>query len=146
MTTCLKLLRANVPTCPYFPRVYVPSFFTCLRAYNHSLLYWGSLLTSVFLWIICRSSHWRCSLRKGVLRSFLKVTGKHLCKSLLFNKVAGLRPATLLKNKIWHRCFPINFAKFLRAHFLRSTSGQLLLYWTFHSTQYPKETPASKTA
>ena len=149
MPTCLKLLRANVPTCPYFSRVYVPSFFTCLRAYNHSqsILRLTSVpCIAVFLWIICRSSHWRCSLRKGVLRSLLKVTGKHLCKSLLFNKVAGLRPATLLKNKIWHRYFPINFAKFLRARFLRSTSGQLLLYWTFHSTQYPKETPASKTA
>ena len=35
--------------------------------------------------------------KKGVLRSFAKVAGKHLCQSLFFNKVAGLRPATLLK-------------------------------------------------
>ena len=41
--------------------------------------------------------------RKGVLRNFTKVTGKHLCHSLFFNKVAGLRPATLLKKKLWHR-------------------------------------------
>ena len=26
----------------------------------------------------------------------------------------GLRPATLLKKSFWHRCFPANFAKFLR--------------------------------
>ena len=26
-----------------------------------------------------------------------------------------LRPATLLKRRLWHRCFPRNFAKFLRA-------------------------------
>ena len=32
----------------------------------------------------------RCSLRKGVFRNFAKFTGKHLCQSLLFNKVAGL--------------------------------------------------------
>ena len=25
------------------------------------------------------------------------------------------RPATLLKKRLWHRCFPVNFAKFLRA-------------------------------
>ena len=31
----------------------------------------------------------------------------------LFNKAAGLRPATLLKKRLWHRCFPVNFAKFL---------------------------------
>ena len=30
--------------------------------------------------------------KKGVLRNFAKFTGKHLCQSLLFNKVAGLRP------------------------------------------------------
>ena len=30
----------------------------------------------------------------------------------LFFKVAGLRPVTLLKKTLWHRCFPVNFAKF----------------------------------
>ena len=30
----------------------------------------------------------------------------------LFNKVAGLRPATLLKKRLWYKCFPMNFAKF----------------------------------
>ena len=28
---------------------------------------------------------------KGVLRNFAKFTGKHLCQSLFFNKVAGLK-------------------------------------------------------
>ena len=32
----------------------------------------------------------------------------------LFNKVAVLRPANLLKNRLWYRYFPVNFAKFLR--------------------------------
>ena len=36
-------------------------------------------------------------------------------------------PATLLKKRVRHRCFPINFAKFLRTAFLQSTSEQLLL-------------------
>ena len=38
-----------------------------------------------------RSSHQRCSETKVVLRNFAKLTGKHLCQSLCFNKVAGLR-------------------------------------------------------
>ena len=29
-------------------------------------------------------------MKKGVLRNFSKFTGKHLCRSLFFNKVAGL--------------------------------------------------------
>ena len=32
---------------------------------------------------------------KGVLKNFAKFTGKHLCQSLFFNKVEGLRPAAL---------------------------------------------------
>ena len=50
-----------------------------------------------------RSSHRRCSVRKGVIRNFVKFTGKHLCQSLFFNKVEGLRPA-LLKKRLSHRC------------------------------------------
>ena len=71
-----------------------------------------------------RSSHQRCSMKKGLLRNFAKFTGKHLYQSLSFNKVAGFRrPATLLKERLWHRCFPVNFAKFLRTTFLQNTSG-----------------------
>ena len=35
--------------------------------------------------------------------------GKHLCQSIFFNKGAGLRSATLLKKRLWPRCFPVNF-------------------------------------
>ena len=65
--------------------------------------------------------------KKGVLRNFSKFTGKHLCRSLFFNKVAGLRPATLLKKKLLHRCFPANFGKFLRTSFLIEHPRWLLL-------------------
>ena len=30
--------------------------------------------------------------QKGALRNFAKFTGKHLCESLFFNKIGGLRP------------------------------------------------------
>ena len=59
-------------------------------------------------------------------RTFEKFTGKHLCQSLFFNKVAGLRP--LLKKRLWHRCFPVSFTKFLGTPFLQNNSGRLLLY------------------
>ena len=29
--------------------------------------------------------------KKGVLKNFVKFTGKHLCQSLFFNKIAGLK-------------------------------------------------------
>ena len=70
-----------------------------------------------------RSSRPEVFYKKGVLRNFAKFVGKHLCQSLFFNKVAGLRPATLLKKKLWHRCLPVNFEKFLRTPFLQNISG-----------------------
>ena len=82
-----------------------------------------------------RSSRPGVFCKKGVLRNFTKFTVKHLCQSLFFNKVAGLRqglffnkvaglrPATVLKKRLRHRCFPVNFVKFLRTPFLNNTSG-----------------------
>ena len=56
--------------------------------------------------LIVKSSHRSCSMKKGVPKNFAKFTGKHLCQSLYFNKVAGLS---------------LNFAKFLRTTFYRIT-------------------------
>ena len=86
-----------------------------------------------------RSSHPEVFCKKDVLRSFAKLTGKHLCQSLFFNKVAGLdaskcfmkaeapRPATLLKKKLRYRYFLVNFAKFLRTPFFIEHLWWLLL-------------------
>ena len=70
--------------------------------------------------------------KKIILRNLTRFTGKQMCCSLLFNKVSGLRLKTLLKKRLQHRCFLANFAKFLRTHFLRNTSGQLLLTFLFY--------------
>ena len=72
-----------------------------------------------------RSSHRGCSVKKGVFRNFAKFTGKHLCQSFFFDKVAVLRPASLLKKRLWHRCFLVNFTEFLRTSFLQNTSGYI---------------------
>ena len=32
--------------------------------------------------LLNRSSYWRCSVIKGVVRNFAKFTGKHLCQSI----------------------------------------------------------------
>ena len=74
-----------------------------------------------------RSTHRRCSTREGVLRDFAKFKGKDLCQSLFFNKATDLGPATLLKKKLWRRCFPVSFAKFLITLFLQNTPRRLLL-------------------
>ena len=70
-----------------------------------------------------RSSHRRSSKKYSVLINFAKFPGKHLCQSLFFNKVAGLRHR--------HRYFSVNFAKFGRTPFFTehpwtTTSGRTL--------------------
>ena len=92
---------------------------------NIEVEYWleiGCKVLGKIRLLIVRSSHQRCSVRKGVLRNFAKFTGGHLCQNLFLIK---RRP--LLTRRIWHRYFPVNFAKFLRTPFLQNTSGRLLL-------------------
>ena len=47
---------------------------------------------------ISRSSHHRCSVRKGVLRNFAKFTGKHLPRACNF-----------IKKRLWQKRFPVNY-------------------------------------
>ena len=58
-----------------------------------------------------RSRHRRCSVKKDGLKNFANFTGKHLCWSLF----------------LIHTCFPVKFAKFLTAHFLKNIYERLLL-------------------
>ena len=91
--------------------------------------------------LIAKAVAQRCSVKK------VKFTEKHLCQSLFCNKVAGLchiensplicssnlhwsiwlRPSALLKKRLWHRCFLVNFAKLLRTPFLTEQLRWLLL-------------------
>ena len=83
----------------------------------------------------CGSSHPEVFCRKGVLRNFAKFTGKHLCQSLFFNKVTGLRPeaCNFIKKETLVQVFPVEFAKFLRTPFLTEHLRWLLLQWKVHS-------------
>ena len=59
------------------------------------------------------NSHFSGAATRGVLK-------EKVCQSLLVVKlqVSGLRPANSLKKRLWHRRFPVNFAKLLRKPFL----------------------------
>ena len=74
-----------------------------------------------------RSSRQEVFCKKGVLTNFTKLTGKQLCQSLFFHEVEGLRSATLLKKRLWHSCFPVNFVKVLRTPFFIEHLSWLLL-------------------
>ena len=66
----------------------------------------------------CKKSHF-----KNIHFLFLLLSRQNFLRFLIFFKVS----AKILKKRLWHRCFPVNFAKFLRTLFLRNTSRRLLL-------------------
>ena len=58
----------------------------------------------------------RCSVEKV----FLKISQnspENTCARVSFLIKLQARPVTLLKKRLWYRCFPVNFAKFLGAPF-----------------------------
>ena len=75
------------------------------------------IFQNIYIKNIFRSSRPEVFCKKGVLRNFVKFTGKPLC----------LRPATLLKKRLWHRGFLVNFVKFLRTPFFIEELCWLLL-------------------
>ena len=75
--------------------------------------------------VLCKK---RCS------QKFRKIHRKTPVPESLFHKVAGLRPAalkkrpwhrppTLPKKRLCHKCFVVNFARFLRSPFYRTPPG-----------------------
>ena len=82
-----------------------------------------------------RISLWRCSKTKVVLNIFEKLTEKRLSQSLFFNKVAEQRLETLLKERLWYSCFPMNLTKFLRTIILKNICERLLLVAGWRNTQ-----------
>ena len=79
---------------------------------------------------VFRNSRPKLFCKKSVIRNFAKVTEKHLYQSLFSNKVAGWG-LELYQKGLWHRCFPVNFAKFLRTQFLQNTYGRPRLKTNF---------------
>ena len=67
----------------------------------------------------------RCSIKK-VFLGILQNSQKNICVrvSFLINFQAWYLfwRTSLLKKRLWHRCFPVNFAKFLRTAFFCRTS------------------------
>ena len=70
------------------------------------------ILSNLSLRVYVSSVRTRGVVLKKVFLRIAKFAGKHLYQSLFLKKVAGFTPAILLKKKLWHRCFPVNFTKF----------------------------------
>ena len=80
---------------------------------------------------IFRSSHRRCSIKKAILKHFVIFTGKHLCRGLFFNKVAGHQACNFIKKRLQHRYYLANIRKFIRRTILKNISERLHCWKVF---------------
>ena len=79
-----------------------------------------------------------------VLKDFEKFAGKHLCSGFFFyikrracNSIKkDLRACTFVKKRPKHSCFPVNFGKIWRTHFLHNTFGRLLVILVIRGSLY----------
>ena len=83
--------------------------------------------------VILRNSLQRCSVKKSVVRNFVKFTGKHCARvsAALAALAESQQPQAcnfILKKILLRRYFLMNLAKFLRAPFFQNPSRWLLLY------------------
>ena len=134
-STVLKKVRSSQPLIPVLNWVkHSFSLWVSLRFYGsrHLLVFYrvvfflkksAKFTRKKSRWSPFRGSRPKMSCKIDVHRNFAKFTRNHLCQRRFFNKVAGMRPAILLKKSLWHRFFPVNFVKFLRTPFFTDTSG-----------------------
>ena len=86
-------------------------------------VYGNKLVVKIYIYI-CKKKKNFASVQKVCPEVFYKTdVHKHFRSSC----PVCLRPATLLKMRFWHRCFPVNFVKFLRISYFTEHLWWLLL-------------------
>ena len=78
---------------------------------NFSFSNHDSLIRVFLTMFISGSSRAKMFCKKSFPRNFAKLAGKHLCQIIFLRK----------KKRLWHRCFLVHFAKFLRTPFSNRT-------------------------
>ena len=73
-----------------------------------------------------KSRHWRCSVKKSVLK-FCKFHTKTFVLESLFNKVAAHQDSKFIEKRFQHRCFPVKSVKVLKQLFWRASANDCLL-------------------
>ena len=87
-----------------------------VKALKYSMKFFVSRM--ILLMNVDRSNRPEVFCKKGILRNLAKLTGKHLYQS----------HSNFIKKRLWCRCFPVNFVKFLRTTFFIKHLWCLLLY------------------
>ena len=91
---------------------------------NHLDYYWPKERASLSQYVFEKlEAATGCVPQKKMFLKISEMSQENTCARV--SKVS--EPANLLKNRLWYRCFPGNFVKFLRTPFLQNNSGRLFL-------------------
>ena len=126
-------LRIWSPYVVLYYRKHFYSILTDLSKLSHTSHQQFLLLSSDLIWkMFSQNTFQQCSrslmfFKIGLLIHFPIFTRKYLCWSLFLIKLHAWWPATLLKNRPLHRCFPVNITKCLRMAFFMEHLWWLLL-------------------
>ena len=100
----------------------------------YPLCFWNKILSMQYFFLYVFNLHMRFHF---MISSSAEAVVRKCSVKKLFLKISQnshentcVRVSFLIKlqAETWRRCFPVNFAKFLRAPFLQNTSGRLLLH------------------
>ena len=84
----------------------------------------------MFLWNQCTlfvSANKKYLYKEFLSNKYVNYENVSAMKRPLLGDLCCLKPATLLKQRLWHRCFSVNVAKFLRTPFLTEHLQRVLL-------------------
>ena len=74
-----------------------------------------------YLLVTVQKQSFRGVMKNGVLKNFVKFTGKHLCRS------RSTDTYNFNKRRFRHSCFPVTFVKFLRTLYFKEHLRWMLL-------------------
>ena len=84
-------------------------------------------MDSLFMAIVIGQKQSPGGVLQKVFLQIRKIHRKTPVSVSFFNKAVCLSSATLLKNRLWHSCFPVNFPKSLRTTFFKEHLRWLVL-------------------
>ena len=98
-------------------------------SFGLSFAIWSRLARSVCCNWVYKLSFFQFHFRKESL-AYDRLLHKQLLWGALLKKVfLEFQPSTLLKKRLWYRCFPANFAKFLRTTLVAASETRCTYAW-----------------
>ena len=141
----LLINKTNLSSCSTLSSFWTWGFIDCMflschvrvSEWIHTLMRFSILGCSYFFFKNCSDfaligvdlfKHWKQPPEVLLKKGFLEISQENTCARVSFSIKLQAESSTLLKKRIWDRCFPVNFVKYLGTLFYRTPPGDY--FWT----------------